>query len=220
MPTPICSPPAVARTTASPRSKTPVAEVTPAGSSERPCRVSARTAPSSSRRAPFWATPESSQRLRLSTWLRSAGTEVPGRSPRAMRTIASGRRPLAITASQPASAARRAASTLARMLPRPRKAATLSAASSAAASAAGKSVISAIRRAPGPRRGSRSKSPSTSLSRISRSASIRLAARAARPSFSPNAPPRSSSSATTSFSLMIGTTPNSSRRRRVLRTLR
>ena len=53
--------------------------------------------------------------------------------------------------------------------------------------------------------GSQSKSPSWSVSRIRRSASIRFATRAARVSLSPK---RSSSVATVSFSLMTGITPS------------
>ena len=70
------------------------------------------------------------------------------------------------------------------------------------------------------RRGSAVQSPATSLSSIRRLASTRLATMAERLSLSPNLASLISSVATTSFSLMMGTTLKSSKDRRVLRALR
>ena len=79
---------------------------------------------------------------------------------------------------------------------------------------------SGMRVASGSRWGSAVNRPSVCPRMTSRSASTRLATMAERLSLSPKNSPASSSTATTSFSLIMGTTPRSISWVRVLRTFR
>ena len=139
---------------------------------------------------------------------------VPWGSPRAAAAIAPGASPLVITVSMPAAVAISAATTFERIPPEPsgEPAWPMSRLSSTA-----KSSTVSMSFAAASRRGSAVYSPSVSVSISSRPAPRSTATWAARKSLSPN---EISSVVVVSFSLMTGTTRQSSSLRSVWRALR
>ena len=144
----------------------------------------------------------------------SGSSVVPGAWPSTSSVSTSGRRPEAMVVMVPERAASAAARTLVVMPPRPRPEPPPPA---MAARAGSEARALGIRRAAGFCLGSASNRPSWSVRITNRSASTRLATRAARVSLSPK---RISSVTTVSFSLTTGTTEKPSSVSRVLRAFR
>ena len=155
--------------------------------------------------------------MRLSTRLTAAGKRVPSDSPSASLEITFGVLPPAIATFTPEAVASLAASSFVTIPPRPRPSNEGPASASISSVNA---VTTGTSRACGSVCGSPVNSPSTWPSMMSMSASTIFATIADSMSLSPKARPPSSSTATTSFSLMMGTIPKSISPVSVLRMFR
>ena len=206
--------PSARTSTASPASKSPSTATIPTGSRLEPCSRRTRAAPSSTTTVPRAGFAYLIQSLKLGALPAWAAKLVPTAPPAAAVASVPGVVPLQITAGIPASLAISAAATLLRMPPEPKAEVRSPIASAARAE---KSVTAGISSAAGSSAGSALSRPSMLVSRTSSRASSSSATWAARKSLSPKL---ISSVAVVSFSLITGTTPQATRRRRVCRAFR